>query len=233
MRSAKFLILLPLLYQSASFASGGLVSTSSGPGTALNPVGVPGYGQYGSNPYMGNPYGSNPYMGNPYLNNQYMYGQPNGYYRSPYNYSTPYGYNAAVAPGFQPYGANQYGLTYNGRNFRLWRAESGYYYPWVAGYGYNAYPIFVVPQGQTNPSAVLPPISVVVNDLGDYLDKAKEKGKVTDNDFISLKRRAGDLLSKEKSLAYEAGGSLEPDQEADIRRDVDELSGEVARRVRP
>jgi hypothetical protein len=179
------------------------------------------------NPYYGNPY--SPYGGSPYV-----YGSPGGFYRSPYGYQAPLSYyNSVPITGFQPYGGSYYGLAFNGRDVRLWRAQSGYYYPWVAGYTYNTYPIFYVPQGQTNPSAVLPPISVVVSDLDDYLDKAKEKGKVSDNDFLSLKRRANDLLSKEKSLAYEGGGSLDPDQEADIRRDVDELSGEIARRVRP
>jgi hypothetical protein len=182
----------------------------------------PGIAPY--QPPFGSPY---PYTNNPSV--------PNPYYRSPYSYGyrTPYGYGVNPVNAFQPYGSDYYGLAFGGRDLRFWRASSGYYYPWVPGFGYTTYPIFMVPQGQSNPAAALPPISVLVNDLGDYLDKAKEKGKVSDNDFLSLKRRANDLLSKEKSLAYEAGGSLDADQEADIRRDVDELSGEVARRVRP
>jgi len=40
-------------------------------------------------------------------------------------------------------------------------------------------------------------------------------------------------LSKENSLAYEAGGTIDPSQESEIRRDVEGLSAEVARSVRP
>ncbi|PWT95323.1 MAG: hypothetical protein C5B53_11560 [Candidatus Melainabacteria bacterium] len=231
MRASRLLVLVPFLCQSACFASGFSMGSAPSPGGSPTTAAPAGSGAYMQNVYQ-NPYINNPYpFGNPY-GNPYVYGNPYGY-RSPYGYQAPLGYTAPIAGGFQPYGGNCYGLSFNGRDMRLWRSQSGYYYPWVAGYAYNTYPIFYIPQGQTNPAAVLPPVSVVVSDLDDYLDKAKEKGKVSDNDFLSLKRRAHDLLSKEKSLAYEAGGSLDPDQEADIRRDVDELSGEVARRVRP
>jgi hypothetical protein len=180
------------------------------------------------------PYGTVP----TYFPNGNPYGNPYGY-RSPYSYTNPYGglnpsgsYGTPV-PAFQPYGNNYYGVNIGGNPLRFWRSPSGYYYPWVGGYGYgNSFPIYIVPPGQTNPTATLPPISTVVSDLDNYLDKAKESGKIDTADFTSLKRRAGDLLSKEKSLAYESGG-LDQDQEADLRRDLDGLSGEVARRVRP
>lgn len=207
------------------------MGSAPGPGSPA-PASSGGTGAHMGNVYQ-NPYINNPYpFGNPYGG----YTAPGGFYRSPYSgYQAPLTYynQYPITGGFQPYGGNNYGIAFNGRDVRLWRSQSGYYYPWIGGYAYNTYPIFYIPQGQANPAAVLPPISVVVSDLDDYLDKAKEKGKISDNDFLSLKRRAHDLLSKEKSLAYEAGGSLDQDQEADIRRDVDELSGEVARRVRP
>lgn len=230
MRAPSFLLLLPFLFPAACFAGGGLSGGYSGGAPAGTAAPMSGYPSGGyANPYAVQPFG-NPYMGNPYMYQQR--GVP--YYHSPYGgYATPYGYTGGVIPAFQPYGGNCYGVNFNGANLRLWRSTSGYYYPWVPGYNYNTFPIFIVPQGQTNPAPALPPISVLVTDLNDYLDKAKEKGKVSDSDFTSLKRRASDLLSKEKSLAYAAGGQLDPDQESDIRRDVDQLSGEVARRVRP
>jgi hypothetical protein len=163
-----------------------------------------------------------------------------GVYRTPYGsvpvytspYTAPYAYSNLSSSVPTPIGANQFGLTYGNGKLRLWRASSGYYYPWVGGYAYPSYPIFITPPGATAAAPASPPISTIVSDLDDYLDKAKKDGKVSSGDFTSLKRRASDLLSKEKSLAYEQGG-LDADQEAEIRRDVDELSGEVARRVQP
>jgi hypothetical protein len=181
----------------------------------------------------------------------YNYGYPGvNYGYNPYAprtvmpYGVPYQYGGGVSPygvyngvpinsAPQLIGGGYYGLNLGGTSLHVWRAPSGYYYPWAGGYGYSSYPIFVVPPGSTSPTQTLPPISTIVSDLDEYLDKAKEKGKIDEDNFVSLKRRANDLLSKEKSLSYEAGGTLDPDQESDIRRDVDELSGEVARRVKP
>ena len=219
-----------------SYAASGVAGASRSaspalpvPGYSYPAYGYPGYSYpgYGASP------GISPYTGTPYIYQQ----TPYPYYRSPYGYSTPnYGgspYYGTPVSVPQSYVGQYYGLTFGGNSLRLWKANSGYYYPWVGGYGYNGYPIFVLPQGQTTPTATLPPVSVLVSDLDDYLDKSKEKGKVSEGDYTSLKRRANDLLSKEKSLAYEAGGSIDPDQEAGIRRDIEELSGEVAHRVQP
>jgi hypothetical protein len=218
----------------SAFAQVGRGSVGGGYATPSYPTGGHANPGYTLNPSTGNvysvttPYGSTPY----YFPN----GSPYGYrspqsYINPYGGINPYGYYQPV-PGFVPYGGSYYGVTIGGNNLHFWRAPSGYYYPWVGGYAYNSYPIYVVPPGQNNPMATLPPISTVVSDLDNYLDKAKETGKIDQGDFTSLKRRANDLLSKEKSIAYESGG-LDQDQEADLRRDLDGLSSEVARRVRP
>lgn len=203
-------------YPPAYIAPGSAVA----PGVYSNPYYVP------NNPYY-QQYAS-PYQG--------VYRTPYGgaaVYSSPYTYATPYA-NTNLYSGLPtPIGGNLFGIRYGNGNIRLWRAPSGYYYPWVGGYNYPGYPIFITPPGAANASATSPPISTVVSDLNEYLDTAKKNGKIDSGDFLSLKRRGNDLLSKEKSLAYEGGGSLDADQEADIRRDVDELSGEVARRVRP
>jgi hypothetical protein len=226
MQVSRLLVLVPFLCQSACFAGGGMGGSMPMGSVTNGPVSTPGY----INP---NPYNSVPVYVPPYGGGQYIYQRGQyPYYRSPYNYVAPFGYSGGVS-GFQPYGADLYSLSYSGSRLNLWRSQSGYYYPWVPGYNYNNFPIFVVPTGQSTPQAVLPPISVLVSDLNDYLDKAKEKGKVSEPDYISLKRRASDILNKEHSIAYEGGGTLDPDQESEIRRDVEGLSGEVARRVRP
>jgi len=216
-----------------------LISQFSGTVALAGSPGVPAAGGYPV-PSAGGYYAPSgappgwvaPYAGTPYI---YQPATPYSYYRSPYNYVSPYNYYGGIpAAPLQPYGGGLYNLSFNGRALRLWRSTSGYYYPWVGGYNYTGgYPIFIVPSGQENPAPTLPPMRVLFSDLNDYLDQAKEKGKISESNYESLKRRANDLLSKEKSLAYEEGGSIDPDQEADIRRDVEELSGEVARHVQP
>jgi hypothetical protein len=211
--------------QAGGYAAPGYIAPGYPAGTYIAPGRTVAPGVY-NNPYY-SPYVS-PYQG--------TYRTPYGstpVYSAPYVYSSPYGYSNLSGSVPTPIGGNQFGITYGNGSLRLWRAPSGYYYPWVGGYNYNAYPIFVTPPGAASSTATSPPISTVVSDLGQYLDSAKKDGKIADGDFLSLKRRGSDLLSKEKSLAYEAGGSLDADQEAEIRRDVDELSGEVARHVRP
>jgi hypothetical protein len=190
---------------------------------------APGYPAYRSAPGVYN----NPYYSSPYPAG--VYRTPYGttpVYGAPYVPATPYGYSNLAGGVPTPIGGNLFGITYGNGNLKFWRAPSGYYYPWVGGYNYSAYPILITPPGAASSAPAAPPISTVVSDLNGYLDDAKKNGKISQGDFMSLKRRGSDLLSKEKSLAYEQGG-LDADQEADIRRDVEELSGEVARRVQP
>jgi hypothetical protein len=222
---------------------------SAGPGSSagqpmsMGPnFGVPGFNVPGSpggyNPYNSAPYFNNPY-GNPYMN---PYGNP---YASPYAnpYTSPYyGYGNGLQGGHygrsffgvpQLVNGNTYSFNMGGAPVNFWRAPSGYYYPWMGGYSYTQYPIFIY-NGQANgASQTLPPLSTIFSDLNDYLDKAKKDGKIDEIQYEHLKRRASDLLTKENSLAYEAGGTIDSGQESEIRRDVEGLSAEVARSVRP
>ena len=201
-------------------------------------MGVPGVNMpsAGYNPYQASPY-NNPYASpytNPYGN---PYANPNANpYASPY-----FGYGNGLQGGYYSRGfgapqlinGNTYSLNVAGAPLNFWRAPSGYYYPWMGGYHYNTYPIFVYGGGSGGAAQTLPPLSTIFSDLNDYLDKAKKDGKVDQTEYEHLKRRASDLLAKENSLSYEAGGTIDPTQEADIRRDVEGLSAEVARSVRP
>jgi hypothetical protein len=216
------------------------VGTGMGMGMGMGAgVGVPGVSmpQAGFNPYQLNPY-TNPY-GTPYGN---PYANP---YANPYNspYASPYfGYGNGFQSGYYGGGGfgaprlingNTYSFNVSGAPLNFWHAPSGYYYPWMGGFHYNTYPIFVYNGGSGGAAQTLPPLSTIFSDLNDYLDKAKKDGKVDQTEYEHLKRRAADLLSKENSLAYESGGTIDPSQEAEIRRDVEGLSAEVARSVRP
>jgi hypothetical protein len=220
---------------------GGQPSVGVGTGMGMGQgVGIPGVSMpsAGFNPYQANPY-TNPYA-NPYNN---PYSNP---YSNPVNnpYASPYfGYGNGLQGGYYSRGGgygvpqlingNTYSFNVSGAPLNFWHAPSGYYYPWMGGYHYTQYPIFVYGGGGAGATQTLPPLSTIFSDLNDYLDKAKKDGKVDQTEYEHLKRRASDLLSKENSLAYEAGGTIDASQEAEIRRDVEGLSSEVARSVRP
>ncbi|CAM6006265.1 unnamed protein product [Sphagnum balticum] len=175
----------------------------------------PGYGGYNYNNYSGlnSPYRERGYGG---LGNYNSFG---GYYPN-LNVGVPSLING-----------NYYGLNYGGNLNNYYRSSSGYYYPWVGGTSYSSYPIFYSQSVSASPVAQLPPLSTMFADLNDYLDQEKKADKLSDTDYEHLKRRATDLLSKEKSLAYESGG-LDTTQETDLRRDIEQLSAEVAERVK-
>lgn len=203
------------------YVGGGGSYAGGGSSYAGNTTGSSYAGNLGTqfvNPYSG--YG-NPYAGgyNPYLN---PYGNPYSYNGVPF---TTFGSPYAVGNGF-------YGMNANGRNFNFWKAPSGYYYPWTAGYGsgYTA-PIVIINQGSNSPTAARPPLSTMFTDTLKYLDEQKAAGKLSQGDYEHLKRRTLDLLSKERDLRTQGGGGLDTDQENSIRADVDTLGGEIARRV--
>lgn len=181
----------------------------------LNPYGISPYNPYGVQPYGMVPragFGVNPYM-NPYAN--------------------PYaGYPAMGMP--VPINGGYFGINIGNSRLNVWKAPSGYYYPWLprpAGFGYAA-PIVIINQGAQNPTPAQPPLTTIFGDLNKFLDDAKSKSKISEADYNHLKLRASDLQKKERSLARAGGGSLDESSEQDLRKDVDKLGEEVAYRVK-
>lgn len=196
----------------------------SGP-ASVNPSG------YGANPYF-NPYGNaygNPYA-NPYGVNPYYGGglvPSSGYGVNPYG-----GYPAMGMP--VPINGGNFGINIGNTRLNVWKAPSGYYYPWLprpAGFGYQP-PIVIINQGAQNPTPAQPALTTIFGDMNKFLDDAKSKGKISEPDFNHLKLRASDLQKKERSLAQQNGGSLDPNAEEQLRKDVDKLGEEVAYRVK-
>lgn len=213
----------------------GIINTPGAPA----PAGVmPGIINY---PGQGNPQGVMPgilnpnpttyYNGYPVNNVPYGYGYPvNSIYSNPYAYSYPtFGCPQAM------YG-NYFGVSCGRLNLTMWKAPSGYYYPWcggVAGYGYTyPIPIMYTNAGAANPTPALPAMSVIFSDMNKYLDEAKTDKRIQDDAYIHLTRRSKDLMSKEKMMRNAGDGALDPDMEAEIRRDLDQLGSEISRRVK-
>jgi hypothetical protein len=202
--------------------------------------GVPVYGN-GTYYYNGAPavygQGINPYA-NPYYQTYPNYA--NNPYRPNYNPYAPtylgrYNIGGVVQPVYGPpqiINGNWYGINIGGNPYTYWQAPSGYYYPWSSGFSYQDRPILVMPPNGNNPLQTQPPITTVISDLDHYLDTAKADGKISESNYKELRDKAQYLLKKEQSMAEHNEGVLDPDEEVELRKDVESLSAEVAYRVK-
>lgn len=165
--------------------------------------------QYGYRPGFNAPFGVPGYYSGPAYGNFPVYGAPVGL------------------------GGNYFGFNAGGVNINMWRAPSGYYYPWgyPAGYGYST-TVIQVPSSGGNPEPAQPALATMFSDLLKYLDESKEKGKISDGDYQHLTRRCLDLQSKASTYRMQGNGTLDTQVETDIRRDFDQLAMEVSRRVK-
>lgn len=173
---------------------------------------------------MGGPTGTYYYPGFGYssrpLYSPYYTGYPSGY-----PVVTTYGAPVAV-PGFGGY------FRIGNARINYWQGPSGYYYPWGIGTAYqSSAPIYIVNQGVTTPQ--LPPLSAQFSDMENYLDDSQKKGKLNQTDYSRLFRRLQDIRSKFDHARAQAGGNLDSTDEDNIRRDLDNLGGEISRAVKP
>jgi hypothetical protein len=168
----------------------------------------------------GSTYTIQPYVGRPVL------GSP-GY--NPGLYNRAGGMVPAYAPTYTvPQAVNGGNYLINANNF--WRGDSGYYYPWANNSAYGQ--IIYAPNANQAPVAQVPPLSTLFTDLLNYLDQKKTQGVISLSDYQHLRRRATDLQTKYFSLRTAAEGSIDQNDEAQIRRDLDELGAEVSKSVR-
>ncbi len=135
-----------------------------------------------------------------------------------------------------PMGGANFSFRLGNVNCNMWRAPSGYYYPYYPGFsGFGqglVNTIYVAPNSQEQPVAKQPPVSVQFSDTFKFLEDAKKDSKISDADYTHLKRRATDIQNKERSYRIAQGGTLDSDYENEIRRDLDNLSNEIAQRVK-
>lgn len=161
--------------------------------------------------------------------------------------SNPYGvttgfYNPTVGnvnyPAFgRPIntGGNYYNIQSGNVQLPMWKAPSGYYYPWCprpSGFVY-AYPlpVLIINNAAPNPAPALPPLSTVMTDLEKLIEDSKKDGKVSERDYTNMIRRVKDLKSKERNLRIAGGGSLDTDDETQLRTDLDQVGSELSWRL--
>ena len=120
-----------------------------------------------------------------------------------------------------------------GLNANLWRAPSGYYYPWgIGNTGYQQIVYVDQSGGRAQTVAQQPPLSMQFTDMGQFLDDAHKNGKLAENDWVSMKRRLKDIQSKERSYRLAGDGYLEDNYDAEIRKDLKDFSREMVERVK-
>lgn len=162
---------------------------------------------------------------NPAIN---PYARTSGFYVPPYAGVTypAFGVPQALGGGFFRIPSGQSMLP-------MWQAPSGYYYPWAyrpRNFVY-AYPLPILVVQNQNPEPALPSLSVVFTDMTKFLDDNKKDKKITEYDYNGMIRRVKDLQSKERTLRIAASGTLDPADEAEIRRDLDKVGSELSWRI--
>jgi hypothetical protein len=166
-----------------------------------------GLSPYAYNPTL--PYGGVPYGGAPVVERAY---------------ATPYG--TVVAP--TAVGNGFYNINYGNAALRLWRAPSGYYYPWSYGAYPTGYSYPVVYQSGRVVQAS-PPVTTIFSDMQNYLDDSKSRGRLADSDYQHLNRRLHDLIGKTEEINSEGNS---PDQDPELQEDVKELNLDIAHRIK-
>lgn len=145
--------------------------------------------------------------------------------------------STAVYPAFgmpQPVGGGIFSVSAGRCNINMWKAPSGYYYPYCgvpAGWNYPSYvPIVFSPQ-YNPPAAADPPVSTFIEDTNEFLDKKKKEKKISDRDYQNMSQRLKDLGSKERYLRNQAGGTLDAHDESQLRQDVAQVLKEMQWRL--
>ncbi len=143
-----------------------------------------------------------------------------------------------VYPAFgipQPVGGGLFSVQAGQCSVNVWKAPSGYYYPYCGvPPGWNVYhipmPILMNPQ-YSPPSAAEPPVSTFISDTNEFLDKSKKEKKLSERDYKNLSQRLKDLGSKEKYLRNQAGGSMDKQDEDQMRQEVAQVLKEMQWRL--
>ena len=163
------------------------------------------------------------------------------YYNRPgVGYYAPNPYASAFPAYVNPFTGYSNLMQFGSIGFRsgYWRAPSGYYYPWMprvyspgVTYGASVPAIVTVDQGRTK--AARPPLSVVFNDMRQFLDESLANNKIDRATYDRLGLRLEDLQGKEKLFnAAAPRGLMSPEDDMDIRHQIDLVSLELARALK-
>ncbi len=146
--------------------------------------------------------------------------------------------STAVYPAFgipQPIGGGIFSVAAGGCTLNMWKAPSGYYYPYCGmptGWpGSNLVMPIILSQQYNPPAAAEPPVSTFIEDTTEFLDKKKKDKKISDRDYQNMSQRLKDLGSKERYLRNQGGGTLDEHDAGQLRQDVEQVLREMQWRL--
>jgi len=146
--------------------------------------------------------------------------------------------STAVYPAFglpQPVGGGVFSISAGSCRINMWKAPSGYYYPYCgipSGWpSANAVLPIIISQQYNPPAAAEPPVSTFIEDTNEFLDKKKKEKKISERDYQNMSQRLKDLGSKERYLRNQAGGTMDEHDAAQIRADVAQVLKEMQWRL--
>ncbi|MBI1270723.1 hypothetical protein GC174_09840 [bacterium] len=157
-----------------------------------------------------------------------------------FGFSNPYQSTAAGYPSFgmpQDVGNGFYSVKAGSVALPMWKAPSGYLYPWAPrpeSFSY-AYPMPVLAVSKINQSTApaVPPLAVEIQDLGNYLEKAKLEKRMAEADISRLSAKIAEIKEKERALRVAGFGNIDPSDEAQMRRELQQIGSECSSKTKP
>lgn len=129
-------------------------------------------------------------------------------------------------------GGGYFAVPSGGKSIPMWKAPSGYLYPWAPGprnasLGY-ALPVLVVSKQSAAATPAAPPLSVVIQDLENYMGTDKVKAKLAAEELSTIKTNVDEIKNRERTLRITGHGTLNPGDEALMRREISRVGKNLA-----
>ncbi len=80
---------------------------------------------------------------------------------------------------------------------------------------------------------VKPSVSSIIADMHQFIDNAQAKAQFDRSAYEHIHNTLGSIELRVSQVSSKSGGALQPDDEANIRRQLDLLSADIARLLNP
>lgn len=156
-----------------------------------------------------------------------------------FGFSNPYQSTTTGYPTFgmpQDVGNGFYSVKAGSVALPMWKAPSGYLYPWAPrpeSFSY-AYPMPVLAISKVTQSVgpAVPPLAVEIQDLGNYLEKGKLEKRMAEADIARLSAKVAEIKEKERALRVAGSGNIDPADEAQMRRQLQQIGSECSSKMK-
>ena len=157
-----------------------------------------------------------------------------------FGFSNPYQSTTAGYPSFgmpQDVGNGFYSVKAGSVALPMWKAPSGFFYPWAPrpesfSYAYPM-PVLAISKVTQSVAPAVPPLAVELQDLGNYLEKARLERRMAEADISRLSARIAEIKEKERALRVAGSGNIDPSDEAQMRRELEQIGSECSSKMKP